>query len=242
MLQSASGQRGQAAVESAIVLPVSTFILLGLLQMGMMQQARLFADYAAFRGARAASLQMGSCDAVLRAELAALTPSLGRSDNLATWTSTFEKAKAQQGSDVPVVINFWDIDPVPAGRTLDQPVTRERDVSHIHLRVYYYYEMNIPFVNWLLAHLYWAQFSLDHEYSDSDPYSGVDPLHPTTRARRPDGRALSGTESAAVVRYWTQAYARRNRYVVPLYASWSMRMFSRPAPAVEVVDGSNPCR
>lgn len=44
---------GQALVESAIVIPLMTFIILGMVQLAMIQHARLMTEYAAFNAARA---------------------------------------------------------------------------------------------------------------------------------------------------------------------------------------------
>jgi len=46
-------RRGQAMVESAIVIPLMTFLILGIVQLTMMQQARIMTEYAAFNAARA---------------------------------------------------------------------------------------------------------------------------------------------------------------------------------------------
>lgn len=46
-------RRGQAAVESAIVIPLMTFMILGVLQLAMIQHAKIMTDYAAYNAARA---------------------------------------------------------------------------------------------------------------------------------------------------------------------------------------------
>lgn len=46
-------RRGQAMVESAIVIPLMTFMILGVLQLTMIQHARIMTEYAAFNAARA---------------------------------------------------------------------------------------------------------------------------------------------------------------------------------------------
>jgi len=67
---------GQVEVETAIVLPMVVFLLLGLLQMGLLQQARLFAEYAAYKAVRTGTLynlEMGDME---RAAVAAALPVL----------------------------------------------------------------------------------------------------------------------------------------------------------------------
>jgi len=221
-------EHGQAAVESALVMPLALFIILGLLQMGMMEQGRLFADYAAYRGARAASLGMASCDAVKRAEIAALTPMLGRADDAANWIQTFNTFKDQQPTDRPVVISFLSFSQArPAAVSIDQPVTSEAEVEHIHLQLYFLYELKIPFANWILSQVYRAQY----DASALTPRIDTN----TVRASAPDHDRVRrvASEATAVVNAM-RSYGGNGQYVVPLYASWSMRMFSRAEDATSV--------
>ena len=223
------------------MLPTAVFIILGLLQMGLMQQGRLFADYAAYRGARAVSLEMGDCQAVMRDEIAALTPTLGRSDNLENWKQTFQRSQANQRGLRPLVINFWDIDnpPPPRQRSFDTPVTAEDQVSHVHLRLYYLYELHIPFVNWIIGRYYLAQYYVGARL----PTHAADPIHPITEAEEPPTRTIGDAE-ARFVEDWVESNFHAGRYVVPLYASWSLRMFSRPNPKAgwSRADAAHPCR
>ena len=46
-------RRAQAMIESAIVIPLMTFLILGVLQLAMIQHARIMTEYAAFNAARA---------------------------------------------------------------------------------------------------------------------------------------------------------------------------------------------
>ncbi|HZI09606.1 MAG TPA: TadE/TadG family type IV pilus assembly protein [Myxococcus sp.] len=69
-------QSGQAAVESAIVLPLFVFLILGILQLGLMHQARLLTKYAAYKAVRAGSLHNARVEKMERAALAVLLPLL----------------------------------------------------------------------------------------------------------------------------------------------------------------------
>jgi hypothetical protein len=53
------GQSGQAAVEAAIVLPLLVAVLLTILQLALVQQARVLAEYAAYQAARAGVVHGG---------------------------------------------------------------------------------------------------------------------------------------------------------------------------------------
>lgn len=70
-------QAGQAAVESAIILPLFVFLILGILQLGLMHQARLLTKYAAYKAVRAGSLHNAKVEEMERAALAVLLPMVG---------------------------------------------------------------------------------------------------------------------------------------------------------------------
>lgn len=70
--------RGQVVVETAIIMPVFVFLILGLLQLGLMHHARVMAKYAAYKAVRAGSVNRGEKDAMTKAALAVMLPVLGR--------------------------------------------------------------------------------------------------------------------------------------------------------------------
>lgn len=76
ILRKAVGQQGQAMVESAIVLPMYVFLILGLIQLGLLYQARMMTKYAAYRAVRAGSLNNAKLPAMEDAAMAALLPLL----------------------------------------------------------------------------------------------------------------------------------------------------------------------
>jgi hypothetical protein len=86
-----SGQRGQAAVESALVLPLMTFLFLGIIQLTMIQQARLMTEYAAFQAARAGIVWNGNNERMHDAALIALLPTMGRTDDWPTLATAWTK-------------------------------------------------------------------------------------------------------------------------------------------------------
>jgi len=92
-------QSGQVEVETAVVLPVAVFLLLGLIQLGLLHQARIIAEYAAYRAARTGALynmDMGKMEA---AAVAAMLPILSydnrgaevlsRTDTAANWARKY---------------------------------------------------------------------------------------------------------------------------------------------------------
>ncbi len=73
---------GQAAVETAIVLPLMTFLVLGMLQLTLVQHARLMTEYAAFNAARAGIVWNGNQCMMRRAAVVSLLPTLQATDTL----------------------------------------------------------------------------------------------------------------------------------------------------------------
>lgn len=70
--------KGQVLVETAIILPVFVFLLLGILQLGLMHHGRLMAKYAAYKAARAGSVHRAQHDKMVNAALAVVVPVQGR--------------------------------------------------------------------------------------------------------------------------------------------------------------------
>lgn len=89
------GESGQVEAETAIVLPAVVFLLLGLIQMGLMSQARIFAKLSAYRAVRTGALRAVKLDLMEKAAVAAALPvlayrsgnadTLGRTDNATNW-------------------------------------------------------------------------------------------------------------------------------------------------------------
>ncbi|MGC4116619.1 MAG: pilus assembly protein [Myxococcales bacterium] len=69
-------QDGQAAVESAIVFPLGVFMMLGIIQLTLIQQSRLMLEYAAFNAARAGVVWNGEPAKMERAAIISLLPTL----------------------------------------------------------------------------------------------------------------------------------------------------------------------
>ncbi len=64
-------------VESAIVLPLTVFMILGLLQLGLLQQGRSMGKYAAYKAARAGAIHSAKMKVMENAALAVLLPVVG---------------------------------------------------------------------------------------------------------------------------------------------------------------------
>jgi hypothetical protein len=67
-------QRGQAAVETALVMPLNVFLILAIIQYGLLSQARIMAKYAAYRAVRVGAMQHADPTRMQAAALATLLP------------------------------------------------------------------------------------------------------------------------------------------------------------------------
>lgn len=206
---------GQAAVETAIAMPMSLFVILGVLQLSLIQQGRLLADYAAYKGARAASVGRAECKTIAKAEIAALVPALGRADTAAKWVETYNQFSNNKDpkAGLPVVYTEWKLTDVV--KPFDKQLSPDKKPEKVHLRLYFFYPMRIPFANWLLARYFLAERGLE-TWANL-----VDPINPVAHTQAPPSRP-SG--SAVVI---AKSYFDQGLYVIPVQASWSLRMFSQ---------------
>lgn len=91
--KSARAESGQAAVEAAIVLPLQIFLMLGIIQLTMMQHAKIMTEYAAFQAARAGIVWNGNNERMHDAAILALTPTMGNTSTIAQFAKTWIKAQ-----------------------------------------------------------------------------------------------------------------------------------------------------
>lgn len=233
-------ESGQAAVETALTMPLALFMLLGTLQLFMMLQGRLFAEHAAYAAVRTGSVKHGDCEAMTHAAIAALLPSfvsyLGEGTPGATpqeklvaafsartrnkpFSNQFDPV-ADDGHDGAVV---WLFRETP----LRADVTRQSEHDFddpdgpgytLRVRLVYWFPLRIPFANWVMATMFRAYFGLGD-------YNKVSPIMPV----KPDAK---WTQTASRLR--TQAaneFLRRynaEQYVFPVTASYAMRMMTPP--------------
>ena len=79
-------ESGQAAVETAIVMPLFVFTLLGMLQLGLLHQSRLLTKYAAYKAVRSGSINRGEVKVMENAAIAVMLPLLAKS--APRWSAT----------------------------------------------------------------------------------------------------------------------------------------------------------
>ena len=173
-----SDDQGQAAVESAIVLPLMTFLVLGTIQLTMIQQARIMNEYAAFQACRAGIVWNADRDKMRKAATVALLPTLANTSNAVNLAKTWAmlEAAGTLGDMLSKLLGFIpggisdalkmvDVDvmhptqqefdnagPLPGGKELDfdRVDDKARDANRLQVRVTYLYWMKIPFANWII--------------------------------------------------------------------------------------------
>ncbi len=175
---------GQAAVEAALTLPLVVFLVMGSLQLFMIFQARLIAQYAAFKAVRTGSLMHGDCLAMTHAAIAAVLPAITRVDSPLAYANAFFLRRNNRYADgTPVhrgqIIELYRESPKlasllasdPEDNRFDQPGENER----LDLRMLFWYRLRIPFADSVISRMVIASWGLR-------AYTAVDPLIPTQTA------------------------------------------------------------
>jgi hypothetical protein len=255
----ASGQRGQATVEQAIIMPMMVFLVLGILQLGTMQQARLMTEYAAYRAARAGIVNGGDCTIMRNAATIALLPTfedrvddVGRAiaaSYLYLSNVNTETGKATQGPKaryIPVGLERVRVEVVNPrrgqlstlfssygikGRELDWDDVRNPTVVEANLlsvKVTNFYELRIPFANLLIHSWYVGYSQLDKVTGGvlfASPQIKATKM-PATQMLEGQALTLGKTDQEKSDFKKIAALAAMGRYVMPMRATYSMRMQS----------------
>ena len=230
MLKGRSKRRdsGQVAVETAITMPAFIFILLGMLQLGLMHQARVMTKYAAYRAVRVGSIHNAKKSAMTTAALASVLPYAGRETSMSFFKATpgdfssswGDAVDQNKGTDKIVTVTICE--PFTTGGVnirddFDDPEGSLgaggswRDFNHgrLAVQVTFYHRMVIPFVNGLIWHIVKGDESTD--MMRTLRLGGIIPKAPVA-----SGRTIDSLNSLAT----------RGIYIMPIRASWSMRMQS----------------
>lgn len=230
-------ESGQAMIETAIVMPLFVFIILGTIQLGLMHQARLLTKYAAFKAVRAGSLYHAKKEVMQRAALAVLLPMVsedrGGRDFMKKTSNATEYAQHIMDGDVMAnmvgmssgipIADVTICGPTKAkqsfgntqyGVSFDDPDTgtggswETFQRTKLSVQVTFNYRMPIPFANMMLYNIVRGQEKAD--------------LLWVTRTG-PDATQLK----ANISRPMHDSYAQSGQgYVLPIRASYTMRMMS----------------
>jgi hypothetical protein len=235
-------ESGQAAVETAITMPLTIFMVLGTLQLFMLLQGRLFAEHAAYAAARVGSVRHGDCKAMTHAAILAVLPSfvsfLGEATPGGSPEAKLANAFALRTVGKPNDNQYsfgddgrhnravvWIFRPSPRiGSVRPQSEDDFDDPDEpgyrLEVKVVYWYPMRIPFANWVMAHMYRAWFG----FSD---YTHQNPLLPTQQANWTQ-------KSAALDAFRNEFMTRFNdeQWVFPVSGTAAMRMMTPPRRAL----------
>jgi hypothetical protein len=220
-------ESGQAAVETALTLPLFLFVMLGILQMAIAYQARICTEYAAYKAARAGSVYRADCTKMEKAALMALIPSVSRTGGSTDLRGNYIKAAQllmakneppnnPAGVGTPLVMVDWQISNY--GQAFDRQLEPGEQPTKLHVRLAYFYDYRIPFAGWIISR-FWLATQVGQNWVG-------DPILPT---RRNLSIAKTGNVDAALVSVAQNAIAN-GYYTAPIVATWSMRMMSEPLP------------
>jgi hypothetical protein len=241
-------------IETAIVMPLFVFMVLGSFQLGLMHQARLMTKYAAYKATRAGTLHSASSSMMEAAALAALLPIVARTvSGGETFIKTTDaggaktafqqfwdgsKVKNHEGTSLPVLTiticnptsstaetGDWDF---PSG---DVSNWETNDKTKLTVQVLFNYRLVIPFANMVL----W-RITRGEENAEMLRVTrlGAQTLPGNIKAR---GNVAATTKLAGA---YTSA-ADNNIYVIPIRANWNMRMQSNFLPSKYPLPSENLC-
>ncbi len=228
-------QSGQAAVEFALVMPLVIFMILGSLQLFVLGQARIAAQYAASRATRLGAMNHANCNAIIKPAIAvlmpAIDPSYARGPGVGAAYANAVRTRlgnrylpARDGGRTGPIV--W-VDRVrPLASNLD-PATEE-DLWNLptptgprrvlEVRMVFWAPMKIPFANWVFARMALAHWGL-RDLNTADPLMPVKRNAGWTQASQPPSARI-GAE--------LQLRYDMGEFVFPIEATYAMRMMSPP--------------
>lgn len=223
--------RGNAVVEAAIVLPLWILLLLCTVQLALLGRARLLAEYAAYRAARAGILGNGDPERMQRAAIHALRSTAcpsrfpaasplctayaldGGTSALAALSS--DAHLGFPGVHVYILSPHWpshahlfDVGAEELDFDRFDPEPERRDATLLTVQLQYWFELKIPFADGILWRAFSALLAHDAREDEEIHRGRYVPL---------SARARAAMQSAA---------ADRRGYFVPVVAHATLRMQS----------------
>jgi hypothetical protein len=247
-----TAKRGQAAVETAVVLPSLVFFILGTLQFALMHQARLMLEYAAFSAARAGAVWNADRKIMTDAAIFALVPTFGLSSSQATGSGpihgaedlgSFEKtygafisAQGLLGAARPLVrvdvLNPTQ-ESLAGAEEVDFDDPAQRIQTQLTIRVAYLYNLRIPYANWMIWQSFMgANAAIEFTRKVDGWYQGATQV-PDLRTRLSMLSAATASH-CAYTGLTTSDYralvvaAQTGLYLLPMVTTYTLRMQSNP--------------
>ena len=227
---------GQAAVESALTVPMMMFALLGILQLTLAYHARIVSEYAAFKAVRAGSVFRADCAHMKSAALMALVPTMPVTSGapaaqyLATARRALTNRARSLASNIPIV--WLDYKLENTGKDFDlQLEPGSAQLLRLRVKLAYFFEYRVPFANSIMVR-YWLAVQTGKAWADNDPTMPVAKAN-TVAAKRSVDAELANQVLINVTRQF---------YSSPIVTSWSMRMFSDPLSKALSARGGWKCK
>ena len=231
-------QAGQAAVETAIVVPLMTFFILGILQLTLMHQASLMLEYAAFNAARSGAVWNMDKDRMKQAALVSLLPTMQPVRDLADVVTGYAKAKIKDEAAETLLgmplVDVQVLTPKKADFGKNKEIefdAGDRKKTQMTIRVAYLYEMHIPFANFLIFESWWASLVGQDLRGKSASLAFVD-TKKVQLSRLQSGDftkscKYTGLNDSKMKKLrWVATLS--GRYFKPLVTTYTMRMQSNP--------------
>jgi len=208
------------------------FLILGMLQLTLAQQARLQLEYAAFAAARSGAVWNMDRRRMARAALTTLLPTLARVDEPSRLRRELQELDRVQATlaplGIPARVKLTVLRPTvgdfEGAEELDFDASENLDKARLTLHLVYSYELAIPFANALLWDAWYAlrlARNLPAWRVGQPAFAGTEAPSSDPQRCAPDRLGREGL--AALARA-----ASRGRYFLPLVATYTIRMQSNP--------------
>ncbi len=244
-------------METAIVMPLFIFIVLGILQLSLMQQARLLTKYAAYKATRAGALNRADQKSMDAAAVAVMMPMLTRANPISSGSArmqpqyglynvssasdysqhfkeVFEGRQNEHANGKPLVEVVIchplqsDVQPTddfdnPTVNPVD-PNWRNFENTKLSVQVTTYYHLVIPFAN---AFLWWASYG--EMGTQRAATMKTLRMHHEGSKNKTVRKVYEGNKKGGYTLQDLKSEAENGNYIMPVRASYSMRMHSNLA-------------
>ncbi|MHB8419841.1 MAG: TadE/TadG family type IV pilus assembly protein [Myxococcales bacterium] len=244
-------ESGQVGVETALVMPLTVFLILGIIQLSMMQQTRLLTEYAAFRAVRAGAVDQIDCKKMNTAAIEALLPSIGRTDSATQLLATFAGGR-RGGSEAGTLVGAPTSLPFKNWALLTLPTLHVVDISYVVKEsnsapkapytaqdfddpdhpitlvdnVIYNYQLTIPFADMLIYQIWTGTEFLMGSADVLMPANNGQTNLVTSGTMIQRAQSFNADPAKKQRMESVAAAAAFSKYFVPIRASYSMRMMS----------------
>jgi hypothetical protein len=221
-------------VEAVLTLPLIVFLILGTLQLFMVLQARIMAQYATFMAAREGSVGEGNCALMQDVALKALLPTFTKLEvpadvetaYLARRESLRYEPSKETGFDGDI---FWLIRERPLVSEVTAALADEFDhpwdsggrLPSLELKMVFWYPLRVPFVAEVFTSMLRAHYAIEN-------IGGANPL--MLAQNDPDWMEGARPHSDAVIQRAFSERTGRSEYVMPIVVSASTTMLTPPHP------------